>query len=62
MGLPQPSTIETKTKIKTLQNSGKGESDFQSYHIITTQCLIFNNKNTKAYQKIGKQGLFSGKG
>lgn len=60
--LLQPSTIKTKTKIKTPQNPRKGESDFQSYHIITTQCLFFNNKNIKAYKKIGKQGLFSGKG
>lgn len=36
-------------KLKQYQNTASskegGESDFQSYHIITFQCLVFNKKS-----------------
>lgn len=43
----------------------EGKSDFQSYHIIVVECLVFNNNNNnnnhKTYKEIEKYGPFTGK-
>lgn len=43
---------QNKNKTKEQQTHGKEESNFQSYHIKTTQCPNFNNNNNyRAYKE-----------
>lgn len=58
----QPTTIKrNKNNSKNIRDWEGGESDFQSYYIISFKCPLYNKKkNYKAYIETGKYGPFRG--
>ena len=64
MAQRQTLTIKKQKQQKTPNLSERGESDFQSHHIIRFKYLAFNNNNKKdhrAYKDTRKYGSFRGK-